>query len=251
MFLELAVSHPSLSRQFYHFATAVSERVLFEKVSAIEALLLEIQSFAELLEGKALLSIERQLGLLGELVLLERLVRKSGNTLLDAWIGPQQEPHDFRIGLREFEVKTTLRAQRIHAIHGVEQLMASRKCQLFLVSLLFGPAGKGGGFSLTEKAEALSKLLESDTYRQKQFIAAVEACGFRSSDRDHYTRRFELRRPIAIVPVDKKFPAITRPVIQASLGHLATRVESIQYEVNIEGLEYEEETAVFKSTMPI
>jgi Putative PD-(D/E)XK family member, (DUF4420) len=251
MLLELLVSHSSLSRPFYHLATAISERVLFEKISAIAALSIEIQTFAELLQQKALLSIERQLGLLGELVLLERLVSKNGQSFSNAWIGPRREPHDFRIGLREFEVKTTLRAQRIHTINGVEQLTPSQKCQLFLVSILFGSGGKGGGFSLTDKVDAILKLLDSDAPHREKFLAGLEASGFRTSDRDHYSRRFELRRPMAIVPVDAKFPAITRRLIQASLGSLAARVESIQYEVNVEGIEHEEKTGVFNSALPI
>jgi hypothetical protein len=248
--LELCATSPALHRHFYHFAVAVSERVLVEKRTPTEAALLELQSFAELLQEKPLLGIERQLGLLGELIVLERLLAKNGPKGLDSWIGPQREPHDFRLEEFEFEVKTTICSQRIHTIHGTEQLVPSKGCSLFLLSVLLGPAGQAKGFSLLEKAQKVATLVASDAQRREQLRLALETCGFRESDGRHYTRRFVLRRPLAIAPVNKHFPAIDRPAIQAALGSLAPRVEDLQYDVNIEGLEKEDGTSAFAKVFP-
>jgi hypothetical protein len=238
--LELAVVSPALFRNFYHFAVAVSERVLVEKKSTIEGILLELQCFAELLEEKPLLSIERQLGLIGELIVLERLIRKNGPNDVEAWIGPKREPHDFRIENLEFEVKCTVRSQRIHTIHGTEQLLPSKGCSLFIISILLGPAGKTKGFSLADKIETVSALLTGTPARMNQFANAIQGCGFRETDRTHYKRRFILRRPLAIVAVDRDLPVITRKTIQAAFGSDATRVECVQYDLNLEGLEVED-----------
>src|SRR5205823_6408923 len=99
---------------------------------------------------KTVLGIERQIGLIGELLFLERLVSKFGTSTLSSWIGPWGEPHDFRLQSREFEVKTTVSPQRVHIINGAEQLVASSGCSLSLVSVLLGPPGAGSGFSLTD-----------------------------------------------------------------------------------------------------
>src|SRR4051812_17834979 len=69
--LEVATSSRDLQRHFYHFAVALAEKVLLDKSSAIDAVLSEVQCFGAILEKKSLLSIERQIGLLGELLLLE------------------------------------------------------------------------------------------------------------------------------------------------------------------------------------
>ena len=236
--------------QFYHFAVAVSERILVERRPAIDAVLLELQCFAELLEEKPLLGVERQLGLIGELIVLERLIAKHGADGLNAWGGPQREPHDFRLGTVELEVKTTIRPQRVHTIHGVEQLVPSDGCSLFLISVLLGPSGNGDGFSLADKVQKVSSLLASAPARLQQFVAALETCGFRDVDRAHYTRRFALRRPIAVIAVDESFPAITRSTIQSILGQLAPRLDAIQYDVNVEGLEQEDGTAGFVAIFP-
>jgi hypothetical protein len=248
--LEVATSSTSLHRQFYHFAVAVAERVVVEKCPGVEAVGLELQCFSDLLEEKVLLGIERQLGLLGELIFLERLVGKGGVGALDSWLGPLGEPHDFRFQASEFELKTTVSPHRIHTIHGTEQLVPSKGCSLYLVSVLLGPAGAGNGFSLANKVAQLSRECSQVPGRLSQFTAAVEACGFRDTDRGYYTRQFLLRRPMGLVLVDESFPAITRPTIESALGFLAPRIESLQYDVSVEGLEHEDGTVEFETVIP-
>lgn len=248
--LEVATATPTLYRQFYHFAVAVAERVIVEKRPAIEAVGLELQCFTDLLEEKSLLGLERQLGLLGELMFLERLVGNGGVAALDSWLGPLGEPHDFRLQWCEFEVKTTVSPHRTHTIHGTEQLMPSKGCSLYLVSVLLGPAGASDGFSLAAKVAQLSGRFAPVSARLSAFTTALEACGFRNADREHYTRQFAMRRPMGIVRVDENFPAITRPTIQSALGPLAPRIESLQYDVSVEGLEYEDGTPEFDAVIP-
>lgn len=250
LFLEVSTTTASLHRQFYHFAVAVAERVIAEKRLAIEAVRLELQCFTDLLEEKSLLGVERQLGLVGELIFLERLIAKGGVGALDSWLGPLGEPHDFRLQTHEFEVKTTVSPHRVHTIHGMEQLVPSKGCSLYLVSVLLGPPGASDGFSLAEKVAQLSDLFEPMSARLTQFTTALEAGGFHTADSGHYTRRFAMRRPMGLVRVDNAFPAITRPTIQDALGPLAPRVESLQYDVSIEGLEQEDGTAEFEAAIP-
>jgi len=246
--LEVTTPAASLHRQFYHFAVAVAERVLVEKRPATEAVGLELRCFTDLLEARSILGIERQIGLIGELLFLEHLMNKKGVNALDSWHGPG-EPHDFRLGKSEFEVKTTVATRRIHTIHGAEQLVPSKGCSLYLLSVLLGPAGAGGGFSLTDKVAQLSGRISADPAQLAQFESVLEASGFRKTDSSHYTRKFALRRPMGVVPVDEAFPAITRPGIQKLLGPLAPRIDALQYGVNVEGLEHEEDTIVFETVL--
>jgi hypothetical protein len=248
--LELSVATPSLFRQFYYFAVAVSERMLEGHMSAVGAVLIELRSFAELLEEKALLGIERQIGLLGELVVLERLIKKMGPSAVDSWVGPKREPHDFRIQGSEFEVKTTTRSQRIHTINGTEQLVPSQGCSLFILSVLLAPAGMADGTSLAEKAEEVRSLLPPASQNGAQFVAALHESGFRDSDRAHYARRYVLRRPLAAVQVSERLPAITRASIQTAFGSEAARLEAVEYDLNVEGLEVEDPAAAFTAIFP-
>ena len=243
--IEIATSSPALFRHFYHFAVAVSERILVDRCSSVDAVSTELQCFGELFEETALLGIERQLGLLGELLVLEKFLLKRGGSALDAWLGPMGEPHDFRFNSREYEVKTTISAHRIHTINGLEQLVPSAGCSLFIVSVMLGPPGAGHGFSLTEKVNQLYTGFAHKGQLGERFSAALASCGFRNEDKAHYERRFSMRHPIAIVSVDGNFPAITGSTIQDALGELAPRVESLRYDVSIEGMELEDGTPEF------
>jgi hypothetical protein len=250
LLLEASTGTVSLFRNFYHFALAVAERMLVERIDATEAVSSELHCFNALLEEKSFLGYERQLGLLGELIFLERLIQNKGVAAIDSWIGPMGEPHDFRISNREFEVKTTVSSQRIHLIHGTEQLVPSSECSLYLVSVVLGPIGAGPGFSLTDKVAQISNLLAPESRRRSQFLSALKLCGFCDEDRAHYARAFSMRRPIAIVAVDSAFPAITRSTIQTALGPLAPRIDGLEYEVNVDGLEYEDGTEEFNLVFP-
>ena len=248
-FLEVATNEPLLQREFYYFAAAVAERVIVDQRPVLEALEMELKCFTGLFRERSLLGIERQIGLLGELVFLDRVVCSYGPEAIDSWLGPLGEPHDFRTGAHEFEVKTTVSPRRVHTINGTEQLVPSTGCLLYLVSILLGPGGLQGGFSLAGKVADLGAQFQSTPRRLEQFGSALQACGYREEDREHYTRLFSMRRPIAIVPVDNEFPAISRNSIQKLLGPRAVRVEALQYDVNVEGLEHEDGSPAFVAVM--
>jgi hypothetical protein len=218
-------------------------------LAAVEAVSAELQCFSDLLAERLTLGVERQIGLLGELLFLERLIVSKGAYMLDCWVGPHAEPHDFRLDSREFEVKTTIAPKRVHTIHGGEQLIASNGCALFLLSVLLGPPGGSLGFSLASKVCDIEKLLDGDAARGRQFREALESVGLQHSELTQYDRKYSLRRALAIVPVDTKFPALTRSVIQKSFGPIAQRIESLQYAVNIEGLEREDGTRQFAAAV--
>lgn len=248
-YLELATTQSTLYRPFYHFVTAVAERVSAAGGQTVDAVELELGCFTDLLREQQGLGITRQIGLLGELVFLERLMTVHGPEAVNAWHGPSHEPHDFRIVKSEFEVKATVKAQRIHTMNGPEQLLPSKGCNLSLVSVLLGPPGCGDGFSLQGKVQEILNALEPHARLSLHFRQLLEANDYLMDDSDRYTRRFVLRRPLGLVHVNDSFPAITRPRIQSALGESAARVEALWYDVNVEGLETEDGTASFEAAL--
>jgi hypothetical protein len=249
-FLEVASSSSLINREFYLFATAIADRVLESRQSPGEAIASELRCFTALFEEKRLLSIERQLGLIGELIVLERMLFTDGPDALRAWIGPQGEPHDFRVGHNEFEVKASAGTRRIHTIHNLTQLIASPGSRLFIMSILLGPAGKDGGFSLATKIESVLRSLSGAPDGQLQFQTALKSVGYSDRDHSHYDRSFALRRPLAVVPINSGFPAVTASSLLSLLGQEAHRIDRFAYDVNIEGLESEEGTSLFASAFP-
>ncbi|HWA09482.1 MAG TPA: PD-(D/E)XK motif protein [Opitutaceae bacterium] len=248
-YLELATSSEALHRQFYQFATAVADRILLEGEAPLAAAVAEVKCFDELLAPRALLSSERQLGLLGELIVLERLIVSRGPAGADAWTGPRSEPHDFRIGQNEFEVKASSGTRRLHRIHGLDQMFPSTGMRLSLVSVLLEPAGKAEGFSLASKIAKIRGLLSKDSPRLDRFASNLNDLGWRDSDSRHYARLWRSRRPIAVIPVNGDFPRLGRPSIVSVLGTVASRIDYVEYQVNVEGLGLEEDAAGFPSDL--
>lgn len=247
--LEIATSRHDLYQEFYHFATAVADRLVVEKLRPVEALALELQCFTDLFSERGILGIERQLGLVGELLFLRLLFGRIGVAAVDAWLGPLGEPHDFRVNKREFEVKTSISVQRRHTINGLDQLVPSDQCELFLVSILLGPPGSSDGFSLSRLVGEMSAALGGAKDRLARFESALDVCGFRHEDAAHYSRCYVMRRPVGLVRVDKTFPMLTRKTVEGALGSLAARIGSVQYEVIVDGLEHEEGTSDFDAAI--
>lgn len=249
--LEVATSRGALDRQFYYFAIAVAERVIVERISGLDALILELHSFIDLFEKSSGLTLEQQIGLLGELIFLKRLGEKYGTAALDAWLGPTGEPHDFRLGDREFEIKSTVTSKRIHTISSLEQISPSLGRSLYVVSVLLGPPGSATGFTLPDTVTALIDGYTSSPRLSEQFGRVLSASGYQHSDSVKYDRSYVLRRPLAIVPVDSQFPAITRVAVQSLLGPAAARIDSVRYAVNLDGLEHVDGSELFEGAVSV
>ena len=247
--IEVSTNSSQVFRQFFYFASAVAERIMVDSLAPTDAIALEIECFLDLLAARAILGIERQIGLMGELCFLEHFLATRGPVAIDAWVGPVREPHDFRFANREFEIKTTTAPRRVHLINGLEQLVPSKDCDLFIGSVLLAPAGAASGFSLTEQAGRIRNALSESSAHLERFNSLLEASDLAQADEAEYTRRFVLRRPIAIIGVDNKVPQITRPLIQGVLGTLASRVKDVVYEAEFEGLESEYGSSVFAEAM--
>lgn len=235
-FLQISSSSLGLQRQFYQFVTAVADRIILEDTKAIPALLAELKCFDDLLASQVLLSAERQLGLLGELLVLDAFLDLMGSSAVESWTGPAGEPHDFRINKYELEVKTTSGSRRLHYIHGLDQLSPSQGMDLFLISILLEPAGKANGLSLASMVEKIRARILPDSLRTKRLDELLVKTGLKDSELILYPKQWRLRRPIAHIPIDKKFPKISRPDISAILGGRASRIDYLEYSVNVEGL---------------
>ena len=95
-----------------------------------------------LLAAKPRLSEEKQIGLVGELLLFRTLLDSfDENTVIDWWLGPLAEERDYAFPEFDAEVKTTLGEVRVHVVHGAGQLEPSPGRALWLVSIQVTRAG--------------------------------------------------------------------------------------------------------------
>lgn len=135
-FIDLMVLDKRLSGVFADLATETLARVANGE-SAEKAVSGTISDFRQLLERPSSIEVELStlVGLLGELLVLERLSERSSEAV-STWMGPWEQRHDFRRGSHAIEVKTSIRADA-HAvtIHGEEQLEAPAGGGMMLVHI--------------------------------------------------------------------------------------------------------------------
>ncbi|ABD55779.1 PD-(D/E)XK motif protein [Jannaschia sp. CCS1] len=117
-----------------------------------------IQDFRNLLaktpEGE--IPLTKLGGLIGELVILERLTAMRPEAL-DGWTGPIGQRHDFRRCSIALEVKSSLRSDAARVtIHGPEQLLPPSDGRLILVHIRLEPVD-GGALSVAELHQAIIK----------------------------------------------------------------------------------------------
>ena len=248
-FVEVSSAVPGLYQQFYSLMMDIADHIQLEGTSPTAAVELAIVAWKNLLTATPLLGPERVLGLYGELWLLERLQSRSSGAAfaaLDAWVGPLDEPHDFRIGNREFEVKTTTNTQRIHIISSLMQLVPSPEHELYILSLQLEPAGANAGRTLPEMIQAVRRLFGGNPQQLAGFDAAIKNVGYRDEDASHYSRRLQLRTPPCLIRVEAACPRLTPELLITLLGpDLFQRVSDVQYRINVEGLGFPDSTPEF------
>lgn len=233
---------------FYLFVVDTARAVIEHSMSPVVALDASLAHWRALLQTSTLLSDEKQLGLAGELWLLERLIRHFGSAGLNAWVGPGRQSHDFRLGSTEFEVKATTGARRLHMINGLHQLTSTIDANLYLVSLRFSDAGSGGE-TLGETVGRITSLVTPDD--RQRLGEKLTAAGFHRANAIHYSRRRRLADRPRLIPVTGGVPRLTADALAALPASFASNgISDVTYRIDVEGLGFEEGTPEFSAVVP-
>lgn len=245
---EVATTIPDLYPYFFAFALSIADGIQVDGATADVALRRSLRDWRALFEQLALLTPKRQLGLLGELWLLDRLVKVHGAGDLDSWTGHKGEAHDFRIGNYEFEVKTTTGEHRNHVISSDSQLIPSPGHDLYVLSLQFA-AGGTDGRSLQDVLDELRLRLAPLGVASKFEQILESTFQLSSANLAHYSRRMQLRSRPYLIPVTESFPRITHSDVLSLPRPEMIRVSDVRYRVDVEGLGWEDGTSEFLAVL--
>jgi len=239
--LEISVDSSHLFTEFHRLGGLFTEELERENQTPIDAFLTVVERWRELTAVRRALSADEQLGLYGELAVLETLTGKYGPGAIEAWtarVGDIPGRHDFRIGTIDLEVKSTRGPRRRHVIHGLRQLEPAEGHELFLVSLQFESAGLGGGHSLPERVNRIRKALVGAEDALRLFADKLEAAGYRDCDAAYYRARYTAADAPMLISVNEDCPRLTSAAIRATIGpDLAVRIEpDVVYRINVNGL---------------
>lgn len=165
------------------------------------------------------LSPEEQRGLFGELYFLRKLL--SGNDLLNVlnlWMGPENQIHDFQNGDCSVEVKTTYgnNHQRIQ-ISSERQLDVSHIGHLFLFHLSLDSRHQDGE-TLNQMVNSISLLLDSDSAAMNKFNSKLLAAGYFNHHRELYNDTGYLLRHENYYKVELDFPRIEEADVRHGVG---------------------------------
>lgn len=228
--LEIRVE-PGEIQAAYALATDVSDGIQLRGQSLDVALQDAVGSYERLLGRVAGLPLAREIGLFGELWLLNRLLADSP-THIGAWVGPMAEEHDFVFPFAAVECKSTSGERRSHVINGLGQLESTDDCPLFLLSFQFTRASGERGQSLPS---AVGRARSLAAGRAADLETLLDAAGWRDEDALLYRSRWVLRSEPRFFEVDDSFPRLTVADLSGS-PHLQ-RISEINYRIDLTGLE--------------
>lgn len=230
-YVEISTTDARLVVDGYAMLMAVADRIQLDGVDPLVALDQTLATWQSILAKRARMSLQAEVGLLGELLLVRALL-DTGTAGATAWRGGLNEEHDFGFVDADVEVKTTTGEKRQHWIHGLTQLVETGPTPLWLLSVQITRAGEGQGETLPGLVD---QMLTSATGADRDRIAQnLSAVGWHDAERDLFDERWRLRSVPLAVRVDDDFPRLT-PTLLARAGIDTTPLLRVAYEVDLTG----------------
>ncbi len=141
------------------------------------------------------LTIERQKGLIGELLLFNSLIdeKYSIDAILESWTGPDFNDKDFRIGSFGIEVKLTSSKVPKIKISSERQLENENLTKLYLVLYVVEEV-KDKGFSLNSIIEDIRTKINNNQNALKFFNDRLLLVGYFDEDFENYEGQYAFRK---------------------------------------------------------
>lgn len=177
-------------------------------------------------ENSGILSAESEIGLFGELILLQNLL-KSEMPIMDvinSWHGPIGGIKDFLIGTGGIEVKTTVVQGAFPAkISSLEQLDNSLVQPLYLAGIRI--LLSNSGTTLPEFADQLRSSFSSNTTALNTYDNRLIQVGLFEAHSANYTRRF-VHSSTFVFTVNDNFPRLTQ-------GNVGIEIRKVSYDLDL------------------
>lgn len=178
-------------------------------------------------KGAQPLGAEAEIGLFGELVVLEALIEAGlpPHDALYSWLGPLDGLQDFEIGTGAIEVKTTVADTGFIAkIGSLDQLNDAVRKPLYLAAVRLKQAASGR--TLPDLVASLKSTVSSDQDTRMLLTDKLIAAGYFDGQQHEYIRRLQLNE-IFVHEVAPGFPRLIR-------GAVPIAVTRATYEIDLE-----------------
>lgn len=168
-------------------------------------------------KGAQALSPEAEIGLIGELTLLQAIIDAGvpQAQAIDSWVGPLDGIQDFELGTGALEVKATLSTAGFPAkIGSLEQLDDSTRQPLFVAGARLRQTDSGQ--NLPEFIEAIRLAIKGEAEAERLLSERLLAAGYFDAHADRYPRRFALAGT-RVVEVADGFPRLTSGTVPGGI----------------------------------
>ena len=176
---------------------------------------------------------EEILGLLGELMLLERLTRMVGSKAVEIWTADRGE-EDFIKDINVVEVKSTLKERHEHIINGIDQLLIVPDRRKYILSLLFTKKEGNDSLSLPKLIKSVSQTLANYPEAYDSFFRKLHHRNYDPRDAEDYQKFQYALIKGGFFKVNEAFPKLTTTELSIPLN---PRVSRVRYLLDMEGIE--------------
>jgi len=190
---------------------------------------------------KPRLSPETQRGLIGELLVLQKLISMGSPALIENWKGPDHALRDFEFERMDLEVKTTIKDPPVVLINHPEQISPGTKTLYLLVVQLLPLEN---GFSLPDVVRKTRKMLHSNSAHLEKYFMLLRAAGYLDSDESSYLTRYR-EEGILACPIEDTSCIMDPQIMQ----DVPSTVKDIRYNLLISRLERIVTTDIFWSEL--
>lgn len=230
-FLEISTTDPRLVIDGHAMLMAVADRIELGGVDPTSAFETTLDTWGSILATRTRLSHEQEVGLFGELLMVDAVLA-TGVARATAWRGGLGEEHDFGFPNTDVETKTTSGEQRRHWIHGLSQLVETGAVPLWLVSLQITRGGDQGSATLPN---LIARVLERASGGERSRVAHnLDAVGWDETQSDLYADTWHLRSVPLALRVSDALPRLTGEVLSRA-GIDAGRLGQVSYELDLTG----------------
>jgi len=191
------------------------------------------------------MSKTEQIGLAGELLILQRLwIPSLGSEAVHYWSGPDRERHDFVSEHLHMEVKTTTKSRHEHEISRVDQLMVPEQRRLVLASVQVEESSAGAQ-SIATLVDAIFDSIRLDGAARDAFQLKLDKLDWDDEMRQSPDLlRFNVRA-MSLFEVDEEFPALPGDF------QLPEGILSVRYTISLANLPFLDSTDVQTSILAI
>jgi hypothetical protein len=178
-------------------------------------------------DGKYL-SLRKQIGVIGELVLLDQLKKYSPSeiTWMNSWKGPEKHSKDFVTQNIAFEIKSILNDEVAVQISNIDQLDTTNIDKLILSIFQFLEDSENGKTINHFVDSIISKISCDKTLRL--FLTKLGLSGYYLHHQKHYGLKFSLINEHSF-SVDSDFPRLIK-------NNVAEEISSVKYKLDLSRL---------------